>query len=940
LEVLPKTRESSAKSPAGRKTVQAQHFYAFGPFRWDCEKRVLVRDGRPVPLAPKITELLFVLVANAGHLVEKDELMKRVWPDAFVEEGNLNKNVAVLRKVLGEWDGGREYIETVPKRGYRFVAPVSEVTHAEGTPRPQASAGSNLLGSKVSHYRVLEILGGGVMGVVYKAEDLKLGRRVALKFLPEELGKDAKALERFEQEARSASALDHPNICAIHEFGEHEGQPFMVMPLLEGHNLRDRIAARSAPFATDELLNLAVQIADGLEAAHEKGIIHRDIKSANIFVTNRGEAKILDFGLAKLTSAGNLETDGYEETSPTPGRDLALTRTDMALGTAAYMSPEQVRGEMLDARTDLFSFGLVLYEMATGQQAFGGETAAVIHEAILHSIPILARQLNPDMPPELEDLIHKCLEKDRGLRYQSATDIRTELQRLKRDMGSSGLPTAGTARVPSRGLGWMVTIPVALVIVLLAVTGYFYLPRTPKLTDKNAASIAVLPFADLSPGKDQEYISDGLAEELINYLAKVPSVRVVARSSSFQFKGKNEDLRVVGKKLGVTNILEGSVQRDGNRIRIMAELIKADDGFQLWSQTYERQIDDAFSVQDEIARAATGALQVKLVDAKGSALSASTRSTNSKAYEAYLRAGYFATRGRDKADLDNALANAEQAIKLDANYAPAWAVRSYVLDTMADVGLIEFATGIRRAREDAERAIELDSNSAGGYLALAWVQISRDWNWEGAELSLNKAAELEPGSASLLRYRSFLCHALGRLNEAIEFHEQALERDPLFASSHSYLAFLLYSAGRYDQAEIELQSAMELNPQKTYDRFTRGEILLARGRPSQALTAMEQEPAEIWRLTGEALAYHALGRRHDSDMALAELIKKYQGNMAYQIGEIYAYRGEPDIAFQWLNRAYDQHDGGLRSLKTDPLVKTLRRDPRYSEMLKKMRLPA
>src|SRR6516165_2568842 len=322
---------------AGGMTLQTKHFYAFGPFRLDSEKRVLVRDGTPVPLAPKAAEALLVLVQSAGHLVDKDELMKRVWPDAFVEEGNLNKNIFFLRKVLGEWDGGREYIETVPKRGYRFVAPVREVTHAEGTPRPQASAGSNLLGSKVSHYRVLDILGGGGMGVVYKAEDLKLGRRVALKFLPEELVKDAKALERFEREARAASALDHPNICAIHEFGEHEGQPFMVMPLLEGHNLRDRIAARSAPFATEELLNLAVQIADGLEAAHEKGIIHRDIKSANIFVTNRGEAEILDFGLAKRTSAGNPETHRYQETSPTAGRDLTLPRTGMALGSAAYM---------------------------------------------------------------------------------------------------------------------------------------------------------------------------------------------------------------------------------------------------------------------------------------------------------------------------------------------------------------------------------------------------------------------------------------------------------------------------------------------------------------------------------------------------------------------------------------------------------------------------
>ena len=488
---------------------------------------------------------------------------------------------------------------------------------------------------------------------------------------------------------------------------------------------------------------------------------------------------------------------------------------------------------------------------------------------------------------------------------------------------------------------WRTVSTLLVVFLLLALVGGYlrYQKSRRAAPEASAVSIAVLPFTDLSAGKDQEYFCDGLAEDLIDHLATLPSVRVVARSSSFQFKGKNEDLRVVGRKLGVTNILEGSVQREGDRIRVIAELVKADDGFQLWSQTYERRIDDVFSVQDEITHAATGALQLKLVDAKGMALAAKPRSTNSKAYEAYLRAGYFTTRGRDKADLDNALANVEQAIKLDAKYAPAWALRSYLSDTRADVGLTEPTIGFRMAREDAERAIELDPNAPAGYLALAWVQINRDWNWEGAELSLSKAAELEPGSASVLRYRSFLSHSLGRLNEAIEFHRQALARDPLLASSHSYLAFLLYCAGRYEEAETELQRALELNPQKTYDRFTRGEILLQRHRPLEALTEIEQEPAEIWRLTGEALAYHALGRDNDSNAALTQLIKDHQGNMAYQIAEVYADRGESDKAFEWLNRAYEQRDAGLRSLKIDPYLKSLSHDARYADILKKLRLP-
>jgi len=449
----------------------------------------------------------------------------------------------------------------------------------------------------------------------------------------------------------------------------------------------------------------------------------------------------------------------------------------------------------------------------------------------------------------------------------------------------------------------------------------------------------VLPFVDLSPGKDQEYFSDGLTEELINNLSKVSGLKVVARSSAFQFKGKSEDLRSIGKKLGVTDILEGSVRKEGDRVRISAELVKAKDGFQVWSETYDRKMEDILSVQEEIARSTTGALQVKLLGLKDATVKTRERSANAEAYDALLHARYFTTRGRAKADLESALTYAEKAIKLDAKSASAWALRSYILDTMADVGLMEPVPTFQRAREDAERAIELDPNGAAGYLALAWVQINRDWNWEMAELSLNKAAELEPGSASILRHRSFLCQSVGRLNEAIKLFEQAITLDPLLASAHSQLAYLLFSAGEYEKAKASAQKALELNPQKTYDHFTQGEILLAQGRPVQSLAEMEREPAAIWRLTGEALAYHALGHNQDSNAALTQLINEYQQYMAYQIAEVYASRGETDKAFQWLNRAYQQRDSGLRNLKIDPLLKGLHQDLRYVDLLRKMHLP-
>jgi TolB-like protein/DNA-binding winged helix-turn-helix (wHTH) protein/Flp pilus assembly protein TadD len=644
-----------------------RELYEFGPFSLDPAERIISRDGTPLALTPKVFDTLVFLVRNRGRLLTKDELLKEIWPETFVEEVNLAVNISTLRKAFGEAPQDGRYIATVPGQGYRFVAEVRE-------------------------------LSGGCKGE------------------------------------------------------------------------RNSIAS-----TTPADIDLRIRVRD------------------------------------------------FE---PAPAKTN---------GTGA--------------------------------------------------IPV---SLSGGKVPH----------------------------RLRR------------------------ALPVVLVLSLLAVVSAFWRFRQTReaATATSSVSIAVLPFTDLSAGKDQEYFSDGLAEELIDYLAKVPTVRVVARSSSFQFKGRNEDLRVVGKKLGVANILEGSVQRDGDRLRIMAELVEARDGFQLWSQTYERQIDDIFSLQDEIARAVAGTLQVKLVDSRGMAPSQNMRATNAKAYQAFLRAGYFSTRGRDKADLDNALTNAEEAIKLDPKYAPSWASRSYILDTMGDVGLIEPATGFRRAREDAERAIELDPNGPAGYLALAWVQINRDWNWDGAELSLSKAAELEPGSASLLRFRSFLSHSLGRLNEAIEFHQEALARDPLLASSHSYVAFLLYAAGRYEEAEKEAQRALELNPQKTYDHFTRGEILLAQNRATEALDQMQQEPAEIWRLTGEALAYQSLGRDRDSDAALTQLIKDHGGNMAYQIAEVYACRGESDEAFVWLERAYEQHDAGLRSLKIDPHMKSLRHDPRYAKLLQKMNL--
>jgi TolB-like protein/tetratricopeptide (TPR) repeat protein len=451
-------------------------------------------------------------------------------------------------------------------------------------------------------------------------------------------------------------------------------------------------------------------------------------------------------------------------------------------------------------------------------------------------------------------------------------------------------------------------------------------------------SIAVLPFADMSPAKDQEYFSDGLAEQLISDLAKVPGLKVIGRSSAFQFRGSDEDARVVGRKLGVANILEGSVRRENSHVRITAELIEADDGVQLWSQTYDQEIKDIFAVQDEIAQSATAALQVKLLGSNSRPFVVGAPGANPEAYQAYLQAEYFRGRGQSKEDLSKALDYAGTAIKLDERYAPAWALRASVLETMAVLGMFATTEGFHRGREDAERAIELDPALGSAYLALASTQINYDWNWDAGEVSVNKATALEPGSAEVFRARSRLARASGNLDRAIKLDQEAVALDPLRANSHLTLGHLLFAAARYDEARAELKKALDLNPGAAYVHLTLGQIFLAEKKPQEALAEFGLEPADWGKLLGPAMAYHELGRKQASDAALGELIAKHGTGFAFQIAQVYAFRGQPDKSFEWLDRAYRQHDTGLVTIKTEPLFQSLHHDPRYTQLLARMRL--
>jgi len=494
--------------------------------------------------------------------------------------------------------------------------------------------------------------------------------------------------------------------------------------------------------------------------------------------------------------------------------------------------------------------------------------------------------------------------------------------------------------IPSaKGTLWKVVIvPVLVLVAAAGIGGFRFAHNGAKPTSLSDPSIAVLPFADMSPTKDQEYFSDGLAEQLIHDLAKVAGLKVVARSSAFQFKGRNEDVRDVGRKLGVANVLEGSVRRDGNHVRITAELIKTDDGFHLWSQTYDREMNDIFAVQDEIAQATTETLQPKLLGSNGRPVPANSRTANPEAYQAYLQANYFSVRGLGKEDLDKALAYTDTAIKFDHQYAPAWALRASVENLMSEGGLTSLAEGFRRARDDAERAIALNPNAASGYLAVAETQIYYDWDWESANACLTKAAALEPGSAEVLLVRSHLSRELGNLDVAIKLYKQVLELDPLRTDSHLGLGYMLYVAGRYDGAQAEVRKALDLNPRAALAHLTLGKVLIATGKPQLALAEVENETLEWGKLTGEALVYHALDREQDSTSAIAELIAKYRTDGAFQIAQAYSFRGETDKAFGWLERAYEQRDAGLPEVKTDPLFTNLHRDRRYTQLLKKLHL--
>ena len=760
------------------------------------------------------------------------------------------------------------------------------------------------------------------MGVVYRAHDEHLDCDVALKVLPAGNLADDAARKRFRREALALSKLNHPNIAIVHDFDSQDGTDFLVEELIPGLSLSEMLT--SGPLAEREIVHLGSQLADGLAAAHSQGVIHRDLKPGNLRVTPDARLKILDFGLARVVHPH----------SPT-ALTASETQTSSLAGTLPYMAPEQLLAEKIDARVDIWAVGCVLYEMATGRSPFHGSGAALI-DAILHRAAPAASKLNPRISPGLEAIILKCLEKDPGLRYASAGEIAVDLHRL---LSSASIRAVAQ---PRRFRTHSFVIASTFIGVLAVVVGMVVLSRlTPHRTVSNApqpsqvpASIAVLPFADMSPGRDQEYFSDGLAEELLNDLAKIPGVQVTARTSSFQFKGKNVDLSVIGKKLNVATVLEGSVRKQGNRVRITAQLIKVSDGFHLWSEIYDKDMTDVFAVQEEIARSVAASLKVTLLGVT----TRWSRTTSPEAYSAYLQAQYF-RRQNTKDGWNKAVSYYRQAIKLDPGYAPAWAGLAEALRLQATAfGDIPLHAGLREARESAARALALDANLAEAHAALGFIKKNYDWDWAGADASFQRALSLEPGNVLVLWGAADFAATLGHWDEALRLAGRIVELNPLEAEAYRNLGYLCWRTGRRAEAVAALQKALEFNPEGWIQHFELSLVYLTMSRPHEALAEAEREEHPIFRLQALAVAYYALGRKQESNRALSELIQKYQVDSPFQVAEVYAFRGEVDLALQWLERAYVERDGGLTVMKGDPLLHNLESDPRYIAFLRKMHL--
>ena len=763
-----------------------------------------------------------------------------------------------------------------------------------------------MVGKTLGHYEILEPLGKGGMGEVYRARDTKLDRDVAIKMLPEDFATDPARLARFDVEAKAVAGINHPNIVTIYSIEEMNGRRILTMELVEGRSLDEAIP--SDGLSIGEFFPIAEALAEALVAAHDRGIAHRDLKPANVMLSNDNRVKVLDFGLAKL-----LAPDDAQQATQMPTR--ALTGEGVMVGTVPYMSPEQLEGRAVDHRTDIFSLGVVLYEMATGQRPFQGNSVAATSSAILRDTPAPVTERKRELPRHLGRIISRCLQKNPDQRSQSARDVLSELVGLRREIDSGEHPDSAAPR----------QAPAPEVQTA-------HLPTT-------THSIAVLPFENMSPDPEQQYFCDGMAEEVMSALAAVKDLRVAARTSAFMFRGAAIDIAEVGDKLHVGTVLMGSVRKFGNRLRITAQLVDVAEGYQLWSERYDRELNDVFLVQEEIARAIVENLKVQIVG--GAAQPIMTRAADDiEAYTLYLK-GRHCWHKLTESALREAIGYFEQAISQDPNYAPPYAG---IAESYWYLGFFEHLSpeeAYRLAEAPASKALELDEDSAEPHTASGAIKWAFAWDWPGAEKAFQRALEISPNAALVSWHYSLFLGNVGRVKEALAIGEKVLELDPLWAGAHQILGFLSYLLRNYDEALRHSRNALQLDPNWLLAHFMHGATLLNLGHHEQAIKAFEEtvEPTEgaPFFIGGLAYAYAVTGKRALALTILRDLER--QGGAFIPIARVHVGLGQVDEAFAWLQRAFDEKAMLNACLPSFDWWDPLRPDPRFKAILRGMNLP-